>query len=193
MPQQEKPSNGKPTHLKKEKSPLVLTRESPCSKEDPTQSKLKKRDRGKKKKKRKRKLKFRQYKCLRWVFIYLFQYVPFIIFTAAGSNQSFHSPAFKSNARFSSVQLLSSVQLFAIPWTRLPVHQLPKFTQTHVHWVDDDIQPFYPVLCLSPPAFNLSQHQGLFKGISSSHQVAKIFEFQVQHQSFQRTLRTDFL
>ena len=52
----------------------------------------------------------------------------------------------------------------------LPVHhQLPEFTQTHVHWVDDAIQPSHPHLSPSPPAFNLSQHQGLFKWVSSSH------------------------
>ena len=65
----------------------------------------------------KRKLEFREYKHLRWVFIYLFWFVFFIIFTAAGSNQSFHSPAFKPNAWFSSVHLLSRVWLFATLWT----------------------------------------------------------------------------
>ena len=68
----------------------------------------------------------------------------------------------------------------------LPVHhQLPEFTQTHVHWVGDAIQPSYPLLSPSPPAFNLSQHQGLFKWVSSLHQVAKVLEFQPQDQSFQ--------
>ena len=55
-------------------------------------------------------------------------------------------------------------------------HQLPEFTQTHVHWVGDAIQPSHP-LSSSSPAFNLSQHQGLFKRVSSSHQVAKVLEF----------------
>ena len=68
----------------------------------------------------------------------------------------------------------------------LPVHhQLPEFTQTHVHWVGDAIQPSHPLLSPSPPALNLSQHQGLFKWVSYSHQVAKVLEFQLQHQSFQ--------
>ena len=53
-------------------------------------------------------------------------------------------------------------------------HQLPEFTQTHAHWVGDAIHPSHPLLSPSPPAFNLSQHQGLFKWISSSHQVAKL-------------------
>ena len=69
-------------------------------------------------------------------------------------------------------------------------HQLPESTQTHVHWVGDAIQPSHPLLSLSPPALSLSQHQGLFQWISSSHQVAKILEFQLQHQSFQWTPRT---
>ena len=70
---------------------------------------------------------------------------------------------------------------------------LPEFSQTHVHWVDDAIQPSYPLLSPSPLAFNLSQHQGLFKWVSSSHQVAKVLESQLHHQSFQWTPRTDFL
>ena len=72
-------------------------------------------------------------------------------------------------------------------------HQLPESTQTHVHWLGDAIQPSHPLSSPSPPAFNLSQHQGLFKWVSSSHQVAKVLEFQLQHQSFQWTPRTDFL
>ena len=76
----------------------------------------------------------------------------------------------------------------------LPVHhQLPEFTQTHVHRVSDAIQPFHPLLSPSPPTFNLSQHQSLFKWVTSSHQVAKVLEFQLQHQSFQWIFRTDFL
>ena len=77
---------------------------------------------------------------------------------------------------------------------RLPVyHQLPEFTQTHVHWVGDAIQPSHPLSSPSPLAFNLSPHQGLFQWVSSSHQVAKALEFQLQHQSFQWIFRTDFL
>ena len=97
----------------------------------------------------------------------------------------------------SSVQLLSRVRL-CDPMNRstpgLPVHhQLPGSTQTHVHWVGDAIQPSHPLLSPSPPALNLSQHQGLFKWVSSSHEVAKVLEFQLQHQSFQWTPRTDLL
>ena len=70
----------------------------------------------------------------------------------------------------------------------LPVHhQLLESTQTHVHLVGDAIQPSYPLLSPSPPALSLSQHQGLFQWVSSSHQVVTVLEFQLQHQSFQWT------
>ena len=72
-------------------------------------------------------------------------------------------------------------------------HQLPELIQTHVHWVSDAIQPSHPLSSPSPPAFNLSQNQGLLLWLSSSHQVAKVLELQLQHQSFQRIFRTDFL
>ena len=63
-------------------------------------------------------------------------------------------------------------------------HQGPELSQTHAHWVGDAIQPSHPLSSPSPPALNLSQHQGLFQWVSSSHQVAKVLEFQLQHQSF---------
>ena len=76
----------------------------------------------------------------------------------------------------------------------LPVHhQLPEFTQTHVHWVGDAIQPSHLLSSPSPPAFNLSQHQDLFQWVSSLHQEVKVLEFQLQHQSFQWMFRTDLL
>ena len=76
----------------------------------------------------------------------------------------------------------------------LPVHhQLLGFTQTHVHWVGDAIQPSHPLSSPSPPAPSPSQHQGLFQWVNSSHEVAKVLEFQLQHQSFQWTPRTGFL
>ena len=56
-------------------------------------------------------------------------------------------------------------------------HQLPEFTQTHVHWVSDAIQPSHPLSSPSPTALFLSQHQGLFQWVTSSHQVAKVLEF----------------
>ena len=77
---------------------------------------------------------------------------------------------------------------------RLPVHhQLPESTQTHVHCVSDAIQPSHPLSSPSPPALNLSQYHGLFKWVSSPHQVAKVLEFQLQHRSFQWTPRAYLL
>ena len=76
----------------------------------------------------------------------------------------------------------------------LPVHcQLLEFTQTHVHWVGDAIQPSHPLSSPSPPAFNLSKNQGLFQWLSSSHQLVKVLKFQLQHQSFQWIFRTNSL
>ena len=76
----------------------------------------------------------------------------------------------------------------------LPVHhQLLEFTQTHVHRVDDAIQPSHPLSSPSPPAPGPSQHQGLFQRVSSLHEVAKVLEFQLQHLSFQRNPRADLL
>ena len=76
----------------------------------------------------------------------------------------------------------------------LPVHhQFREYTQIHVHHDSDAIQPAHPLSSPCPPAFNLSQNQGLFQRVSSSHQVARVLEFQLQHQSFQRIFTTDFL
>ena len=76
----------------------------------------------------------------------------------------------------------------------LPVHHhLLQFTQTNVHWVGDSIQPSHPLLSPSLPALNFSQHQSLFQWVSSLHWVAKVLEFQLQHQSFQWTPRTELL
>ena len=75
----------------------------------------------------------------------------------------------------------------------LPVHhQLLEFTETHFHRVSDAIQPSHPLLSPSPPDPNPSQPQDLFQWVSSSHEVAKVLEFQLQHQSFQWTLRTAY-
>ena len=71
-------------------------------------------------------------------------------------------------------------------------HQLPELAQTHVHRVGDAIRPSHPLPSPSPPAFNFPQHHSLFQWVSSLHQVANVLEFQLQHQSFQWTLRTDF-
>ena len=103
--------------------------------------------------------------------------------------------------QFSSVHFISVTQsslTLCDPMNRsmpgLPVHyQLPESTKTHVYRVGDAIQPSHPLSSPSPPALNPSQHQGLFKWVSSSHQVAKVLEFQLQHQSLQWTPRTDLL
>ena len=71
-------------------------------------------------------------------------------------------------------------------------HHLLELAQTHVHEVSDAIQPSHPLSSLSPPAFNLPQHQGLFQWVSSLPQVAKVLELRLQHQSFQWIFRTDF-
>ena len=90
---------------------------------------------------------------------------------------------------FRSDQSLSNVRLFAAPWTAACQASLTaaclKLAQTHVHQVGDAIQPPYPLSSPSPPAFNRSQHQGLFQGVSSLHQVVKVLELQLQYQSFQ--------
>ena len=101
-----------------------------------------------------------------------------------------------STVQFSSVT--QSCPTLCNPMNRstpgLPVHhQLLEFTQTDVHWVGDAIQPSHPLSSPSPPTLNLSQQQGLFKWVSTLHHVAKVLEFQLQHQSFQWTPRTDLL
>ena len=73
------------------------------------------------------------------------------------------------------------------------LHHLPEVAQTHVHWVGDAIQPSQPLASPSSPTFNHSQNQGLFQWVDSSHQVVKVLELQLQHQSFQWIFRTDFL
>ena len=98
-----------------------------------------------------------------------------------------------------SVQFSGSVMSDSLcPMNRstpgLPAHhQLLEFTQTHIHRVGDAIQPSHPLSSLSPPAPDPSQHQGLFQWVNSSHQVAKVLECQLQHQSFQWAPRTDLL
>ena len=78
----------------------------------------------------------------------------------------------------------NSLQPHGLPGS--PVHhQLPELAQTHVHRVSDAIQPSHPPPSPSPPALNLSQHQGLFQWVGSLHQVVRVLELQLQHQSFQ--------
>ena len=95
-------------------------------------------------------------------------------------------------SQFSCSVMSDSLQPHGLQHTRL-LCPSPTPTQTHVHWVSDAIQPSHPLSSPSPPTFNLSQYQGLFQWVSSSHQVAKVLEFQLQHQSFQWTPRTRLL
>ena len=105
------------------------------------------------------------------------------------------------NGLFSSVQFSSVAQLcptLCDPVNHstpgLPVHHhLSEFTQTHVHQVRDAIQPSHPRSSPSPPAPNPSQHQSLFQWVNTSHEVAKVLEFQLQHHSHQRNPRVDLL
>ena len=98
-----------------------------------------------------------------------------------------------------SVQFSCSVMSDSVtPWTAahqasLSVTNSQSLLKLYVHQVGDAIQPAHPFSSPSSPAFNLSQHQGLFQWVSSSHQVAKVLEFQLQHQSFQWIFRTNFL
>ena len=109
---------------------------------------------------------------------------------------SHHRKSIISFSQFSSVT--QSCQTIWHPmYCSTPVfpvhHQLRELAQTLVHWVSDAIQPSHPLSSPSLPGFNLSQHQCLFQWVSSLHQLAKVLEFQLQHQSFQSIFRTDFL
>ena len=131
-----------------------------------------------------------------WRIAILCEFCPYIIHFP--ENLLFPKFSSASLNLFNSVQSLSHVQLCDLMDCSTPglsVHyQLPEFTQTHVHWVGDAIQPSHPLSPPSPPAaFSLSQHQGLFLWVSFSHQVAKVLDFQLQHQSFQCIIRTDLL
>ena len=89
------------------------------------------------------------------------------------------------SVQFSHSVMSDYLQSHGLQHARPPCPSTPRVTQTHVLWVGDGIQPSYHLLSPSPPAFNLSQHQGLFKWVSSSHKVNKVLELQLQHQSFQ--------
>ena len=118
------------------------------------------------------------------------------IYRNQGLNTGITSEFLHSSVQFSSVaqSCLTLCDPIDGSMLGLPVHhQLLEFTQTHIHWVSDAIQPSHPLSFPSPPTFNLSQYEGLFKWINCLHQVAKVLEFQLQHQSFQWIFRTDFL
>ena len=99
-----------------------------------------------------------------------------------------------SRQSFSCSVVSNSLRPNELQHARLPCHyQIPELTQIHVHGLSDAIQPSPPPSSPSPPAINLSQHQGLFKWVSPSHQVTEVLEFQLQYQSFQWIFRNDFL
>ena len=96
------------------------------------------------------------------------------------------APQVFSSVQFSCLVTSDSLQPHGLQHTRLLVnHQFSQLAQTHVHRVIDAIQPSHPLSFSSFPAFNLFQHQGLFQRVGSSHQMDKVSEFQLQHQSFQ--------
>ena len=99
-----------------------------------------------------------------------------------------------SPVQFSCSVVSDSLRPHGLQHAGFPVlHQPLELAQTHVHWVGDAIQPPHPLSSPSPPTFSHSQHQGLFQGVSSLHQVAKVLELQLQHHSFQWLFRVDFL
>ena len=105
---------------------------------------------------------------------YLFRFLLKVIFSAC-------FPLFTlSSVQFSHSVVSNSLRPHDRSTPGLPVHHhLPEFTQTHVHWVGDAIQPSHPLSTPSPPAPNPSQHQSLFQWVNSSHEVAKVLEFQL--------------
>ena len=114
-------------------------------------------------------------------------YVFFFVFVST-------SQMTNSSVQFSHSVMSNSLWSMNHSTTGLIFHQqLLKLTQIHVHWVGDAIQPSHPVFSPSPPLPSPSQYQGPFQWVSSSHEVAKVLEFQFQHQSFQWTPRTDLL
>ena len=118
--------------------------------------------------------------CVKMNFLTVYFYVPFLL-------EWFHAQA-KQNLLFSSVTQVSPTLCNPMDCSTPGLHvrhQLPELTQTHVHWVSDAIQPSDRLSFLSFPALNLSQHQGLFQWVGSSHRVAKVLARQLQHQSFQ--------
>ena len=140
--------------------------------------------------------------------LYIYIYHPFLGFPSAlCQHRALHRVSMLNSTFLLVIYFICSVQFSLVAQScptlcnpmnhstpGLPVyHQLPEFTQTHVHRVGDAIQPSHPPSFPFPPATNPSQHQGLFQWINSSHEVAKVLEFQLQHQSFQRTNRTDLL
>ena len=124
------------------------------------------------------------------IYMILFLWIPVVI-AKIHHHRPYHDQC-------SSVQSLSCLRFFVTPWTAalqasLSNHQLPELIQTHVHRINDATQPSHPLSSPFPLAINIFPHQCLFQWVSSSHQVSKILEFQLQQQYFQWIFRTDFL
>ena len=134
-------------------------------------------------------VKLRQEGCLWFFDILLFQiHFP----TPAASPASQPAECYSFIVQVSCSVVSDSLRPHGLQHTRLPCPSPShRACSNHVHWVGDAIQPSHPLS--SPSTFNLSQHQGLFQWVSSSHQVAKVLELQLQHQSFQWIFRVDFL
>ena len=134
---------------------------------------------------------------------------PYLIFNSVDENFTLKSviriiPLFKSSTKLHCAQIFccySVAKSCLTPWDPmecstpgfLVLHCLLDFAQIHLHWVSHANQLSHPLLFSSPPALNLSQHQGLVQWVSSLPQVAKGLELQHQHQSFQWIFRVDFI
>ena len=141
--------------------------------------------------------------CIPFASFFIHCYLFFAEFLVLKSQGDYSSVCTKNCKHIFLLPFFSSAQSLSHMWLCNPMdcsmpgfpvhHQLLQPAQTHVHWVGDAIQPSHPRLFPSPPTFNLSQHQSLFQRVNSSREVAKVLEFQAQHQYFQWIFRTDFL
>ena len=126
--------------------------------------------------------------------LYLTVFLWHLWFQSSASYSFWNMGLLPSSVQFISVHsvMSDSMQSHGLQHARLP-YQLQEPAQIHVHWISDPIQPSCPLLFPSPPGFYLALPQGLFQWVSSSQQVAKVLEYQLQHQSCPWILRTDFL
>ena len=142
-----------------------------------------------------------QHQSFQWIFkLISWGWTGWISLQSKGLSRVFYNTTVQKHqlfsAQFSSVAQSSTTLCDPMNCSRAghPVHhQLPEFTQTHIHRVGDAIQPSHLLSSPSPPTPNHSQHQSLFQWVNSSHEVAKVLEFQPEHHSFQWTPRTDLL
>ena len=132
-----------------------------------------------------------------WIFCWaaMDEWIPFHFITRLPCNRSLLYLKYPLLLLFSCSAISDSLRPHGLQHARLPCpSQSPGlFAQIHVHWVSDAIQPSQLLFLLSPVDLNLSQHHSLFQWVVSLHQVAKVLELQLQHQSFQWIFRVDFL